>query len=75
LENIVTTKWDLLGKTATTTALYLQNTLLAHRRPHNLKDILVWADIRLPKLKLSTITEGIETSLNPTTPTIKEEYL
>jgi hypothetical protein len=52
LKNIVLNNWDLLGKSTTTTFLHKNKPLMAYRRPQNLKDMLVRADIRLKKSKI-----------------------
>jgi hypothetical protein len=51
MKNIVTENWGILGKSNTTSFLYKNKPLIAYRRPKNLRDMLVKADIRLKKPK------------------------
>jgi hypothetical protein len=46
---IVEKNWDFLGKSTTTTFLHQQKPLLSYRRPKNLLDMLVKADVRTKK--------------------------
>ena len=47
LRDIVTGNWDFLGKTTTTQFLYDQKLMVGYRRPKNLRDMIVRADVRL----------------------------
>jgi hypothetical protein len=49
LREIVHENWDLLGKSQNTIPLYTNRPITGYRRPKNLKDILVRAEIRTKK--------------------------
>ena len=47
LRNIVQNNWDFLGKTTTTQHLFDKKLMVGYRRPKNLRDMIVRADVRL----------------------------
>ena len=47
LRDIVIDNWDFLGKTTTTQFLHDQKIMVGYRRPKNLRDMIVRADVRL----------------------------
>ena len=47
LKEIVTNNWDLLGKSPNTQKLHEKHLMIGYRRPKNLRDILVRADVTL----------------------------
>ena len=51
LKDLVLKNWDFLGKTATTHHLYEKKLMVGYRRPKNLKDLIVRADVRTKKPK------------------------
>ena len=46
LRNLVLKNWDFLGKTTTTRHLYEKKLMVGYRRPKNLRDLIVRADVR-----------------------------
>ena len=52
LGDIVNKNWDYLGKSSVTQPLHQQKLLVGYRRPKNLRDLIVRADVRLPKKTL-----------------------
>ena len=51
LRNLVTKNWDFLGKTTTTHHLYEKKLMVGYRRPKNLRDLIVRADVRIKSPK------------------------
>jgi hypothetical protein len=51
LKNIVQNNWGILGKSTTTAFLHKHKPMMSYKRPPNLKDSIVRADIRLKKEK------------------------
>jgi hypothetical protein len=56
LQDVVQKNWDLLGKSTATAFIHENRPMVGYRRPQNLKDLLVRADVRLKP----------DTSRNPT---------
>ena len=50
-KDLVLKNWDFLGKTATTHHLYEKKLKVGYRRPKNLKDLIIRADVRTKKPK------------------------
>jgi hypothetical protein len=67
LPEIVHANWDLLGKGLTTSFLHKSRPLVAYRRPPNLRDILVRADISLSK-KIKKQLDTTETTVDQKDP-------
>ena len=75
LKNIVFKNWDLLGKSPTTCALHERKLMLGYRRPKNLKDILVKANVPYKagdedNRPLDFPPLNREVKVEPTTPTL-----
>ena len=51
LRDLVLKNWDFLGKTTTTHHLYEKKLMVGYRRPKNLRDLIVRADVRLKQPK------------------------
>ena len=59
LREIVEKNWDFLGKTSTTQHIHEKKLMVGYRRPKNLRDLIVRADVRikLPKQAIPTTTK------------------
>ena len=51
LREIVTNNWDFLGKSTSTLPLFNKKLMVGYRRPKNLRDLIVRADVRLTPIK------------------------
>ena len=54
LKDIVRENWDILGRSCSTREIHEKGTLIAHRRPKNLRDLLVRA--KLPRIPTTTVS-------------------
>jgi hypothetical protein len=72
LSTIIHENWDLLEKTLATTFLHKNRPKLAYKRPRNLRDLLVKADI---KMKLNTGSVLNQKDLDKTTQFVPEMKL
>ena len=85
LRDIVTNNWDFLGKSTSTQPLFNKKLMVGYRRPKNLRDLIVRADVRLNPTKTLQLEKNIANQLKfpdttPSTPkqrqsTIKEFLL
>jgi hypothetical protein len=74
LPEIVHNNWDLLGKTLATSFLHQSRPKLAYRRPPNLRDLLVKADVRTKNMAKIT-DNGVNKNVFPVSVPIVESKL
>ena len=72
LRRIVQNNWDFLGKTTTTQPLFEKTLMVGYRRPKNLRDLIVRADVRIKAPKAPTLTsktpKEVKSLIFPTKP-------
>ena len=64
LKNLTKKNWDILGKSTNTTFLHESRLLTAYRRPPNIRDILVRADVQI-KEKRTVAINHLPQAKNP----------
>jgi hypothetical protein len=64
LKDITKKNWDILGKSTNTTFLHESRLLTAYRRPPNIRDLLVRADVQI-KSQRTVIPKHITQAQNP----------
>ena len=67
LREIVSRHWDFLGKSTNTQKLHKKHLMVGYRRPKNLRDLLVRADVRdkTPKPRINTHNIGNDAAPAP----------
>ena len=78
VHDIVHANWDLLGRSLKTSFIHKQRPITAYRRPPNLRDLLVKADIKTknPKTtKINTLEASRDTTQDIPTPPVQEERM